>query len=105
MILIYHARLVTDGKVCTGYVVTHHDKIQEVAAGNPDGHLLEVCDTCVDANGAWLLPGVIDTHVHFREPGLTQKEDFGTGTMSALFGGVTGIIDMPNTKPPTVYLP
>ena len=104
MILIYHARLVTDGKVCTGYVVTHHDKIQEVAAGNPDGHLLEVCDTCVDANGAWLLPGVIDTHVHFREPGLTHKATIASESRAAVAGGVTSYVDMPNVVPPTVSL-
>ena len=49
-----------------------------------------------------ILPGAVDTHVHFREPGLTQKEDFGTGTASAAFGGVTTVLDMPNTRPPTI---
>lgn len=47
------------------------------------------------------LPGLIDAHVHFREPGYTQKEDFQTGTAAALAGGVTTILDMPNTLPPT----
>ena len=49
-----------------------------------------------------LLPGVIDTHVHMRDPGLTKKEDLYTGSVSAAFGGVTAFIDMPNTKPPTM---
>ncbi|MFP4545579.1 MAG: dihydroorotase [Methanomassiliicoccales archaeon] len=48
-----------------------------------------------------ILPGAIDPHVHMREPGLTHKEDFNTGTMAAVFGGVTCILDMPNTVPPT----
>lgn len=48
-----------------------------------------------------LLPGAIDLHTHMREPGAEFKEDFGTGTASAAFGGVTAIVDMPNTKPPT----
>jgi len=48
-----------------------------------------------------LLPGGIDIHVHFREPGMTHKEDFYTGSLSAAFGGITTFADMPNTKPPT----
>jgi dihydroorotase len=48
-----------------------------------------------------ILPGLIDTHVHFRDPGLTYKEDFRTGTMAAAAGGFTTVIDMPNTRPPT----
>ncbi len=51
-----------------------------------------------------LLPGGIDAHVHFRDPGLTHKEDFGTGTTAAAFGGVTCALDMPNTIPPTTSL-
>ncbi|MCK9323316.1 MAG: dihydroorotase family protein [Candidatus Methanomethylophilaceae archaeon] len=49
-----------------------------------------------------ILPGFMDPHVHFRDPGMTQKEDFGTGTMAAVHGGVTCVLDMPNTKPPAV---
>jgi dihydroorotase len=48
-----------------------------------------------------VLPGGIDAHVHFRDPGMTHKEDFGTGTMAASFGGITCVLDMPNTIPPT----
>lgn len=55
----------------------------------------------IDAKGNHILPGVIDGHVHFREPGLTYKEDFGTGSAAAVCGGVTMVIDMPNTVPPT----
>ena len=47
-----------------------------------------------------ILPGFVDPHVHFRDPGMTQKEDFSTGTLSAVHGGVTCVLDMPNTKPP-----
>jgi len=56
----------------------------------------------IDATGRHLLPGVIDAHVHFREPGLTHKEDFFTGTSAAACGGVTTVFDMPNTEPPTM---
>lgn len=56
----------------------------------------------VDCSGLHVLPGVIDTQVHFREPGLEHKEDMATGTAAAALGGVTAVFDMPNTKPPTV---
>ncbi|HUP82937.1 MAG TPA: dihydroorotase family protein [Candidatus Limnocylindria bacterium] len=55
----------------------------------------------IDATGLVALPGLIDGHVHFREPGLTHEETWLTGTRSAVFGGVTTVLDMPNTVPPT----
>ena len=55
----------------------------------------------IDCRGLHLLPGVIDTQVHFREPGLEHKEDIGTGTAAAALGGVTAVFEMPNTKPAT----
>ncbi|MEU8708601.1 dihydroorotase family protein [Streptomyces sp. NPDC048565] len=54
----------------------------------------------VDATGRWVLPGLIDSHVHFRTPGLTHKEDWPSGSRAAVAGGVTTVIDMPNTVPP-----
>lgn len=62
-------------------------------------------ETIVDARGLTVLPGVIDTQVHFREPGLEHKEDLGTGTAAAVLGGVTAIFEMPNTKPSTTGRP
>ena len=56
----------------------------------------------IDASGLLLLPGAVDCHVHFRDPGLTASEDFSTGSAAALSGGVTTVADMPNTVPPTV---
>lgn len=58
----------------------------------------------VDYGKRAILPGAIDIHVHFREPGHTQKEDITTGSTAAAFGGVTGYVDMPNTNPPTITL-
>lgn len=65
--------------------------------GNIDGGAAEV----IDCKGLHILPGVIDTQVHFREPGNTHKEDLNTGTLAALAGGVTGVFEMPNTNPLT----
>ncbi len=56
----------------------------------------------IDCRGLHILPGVIDTQVHFREPGLTHKEDLETGSRSAVMGGVTAVFEMPNTNPLTV---
>src|ERR1044072_5727364 len=55
----------------------------------------------IDCRGLHILPGVIDTQVHFREPGLTHKEDLESGSLSAVMGGVTGVFEMPNTHPLT----
>ena len=55
----------------------------------------------IDCRGLHLLPGVIDSHVHFREPGLTHKEDLESGSRGAVLGGVTAVFEMPNTDPLT----
>src|SRR3982750_1674634 len=55
----------------------------------------------IDCRGLHVLPGVIDSHVHMREPGLTHKEDLETGSRAAVLGGVTAVFDMPNTDPAT----
>lgn len=56
----------------------------------------------MDVTGLHVLPGVIDSQVHFREPGLEHKEDLATGTAGAALGGVTAVFEMPNTKPSTI---
>ena len=58
----------------------------------------------IDCRGLHILPGVIDTQVHFREPGLTHKEDLETGSRAAVLGGVTAVFEMPNTNPLTTSL-
>ncbi len=68
------------------------------AIGNLSGAEAE---TILDANGLSVLPGAIDTQVHFREPGMEHKEDLESGTRAAIFGGVTTVLEMPNTIPPT----
>jgi dihydroorotase len=67
----------------------------------PGGLGEETASDEIDAAGHFVLPGVIDGHVHFREPGLEHKEDWGSGSRSAVMGGVTMVLDMPNTLPPT----
>src|ERR1700741_4558685 len=99
----------------TADLVIHHGTVVTPDAAFPasvavkDGRLLAVGDAdatppaaeTLDARGLHVLPGAIDVHVHFRDPGYPHKEDFGTGTAAAAFGGVTTVVDMPNTGPPT----
>jgi len=79
---------------------------QRLALGIEDGTIVEIKKVIkgvrtIDFGGRLVMPGALDVHVHFREPGLTHKEDFLTGTTAAACGGVTCVLDMPNTKPPT----
>ncbi len=82
--------------------------IVQADIGVRDGRIAAIGDVGDDAAevilcaGLHVLPGVIDSQVHFREPGLEHKEDFGTGTAGAALGGVTAVFEMPNTKPSTV---
>ena len=94
--LIKNGRIVTSEKIIAGDIFIEDGKIKEI------GGINKSADETVDAKGKYILPGLIEVHGHMREPGLTHKEDVGTGTQAALAGGVTTIIDMPNTKPPTV---
>ncbi len=82
------------------------DGLRRTAVGIEEGRIVEVADDLqgnrvIDAGEAWVLPGAIDAHVHLRDPGFPRKETFRTGTESAAFGGVTAVLDMPNTDPPT----
>lgn len=105
MELIYNGTLVNDGTAAKGYVAIGNDGlIAEVGHGDPDGQLMLKADTATDVNGAWVMPGVIDEHVHFRDPGLTQKADIESESRAAVAGGVTSYMDMPNVVPPTVTL-
>ena len=100
--LIKGGTLVNEGKVFDGAIVVEEDKIRKIVAGNlmPESS----CDQIVDASGCFVLPGIIDDHVHFREPGLTAKADIETESCAAAAGGVTTYFDMPNTIPQTTTL-
>lgn len=91
--------IVTPAKIYQGEVIVQDGKIVEVREGFSSKGFgnLEV----IDLKGKYLLPGLIDVHVHFRTPGMTEKEDWTTGSKAALAGGVTTVLDMPNTVPPT----
>lgn len=100
-ILIRNALIVNEGRKFNGYVLISGQLIKAVGEGDiTPGDDVEV----VDATGLLLLPGVIDCHVHFREPGLTQKADLSTESSAAVAGGVTSFFEMPNTRPQTVSL-
>lgn len=100
--LIFGGKVVNEGKVLTASVVVDNDTITDIIEGTdtPRGSY----DQIVDATGCFVLPGVIDDHVHFRDPGLTQKADMQTESRAAAFGGVTSYLDMPNTKPQTTTI-
>lgn len=76
--------------------IRHGRVVEVVAAGERLGPAAEE----VDATGLVVMPGLVDAHVHLREPGMTEKEDFFSGTRAAAAGGVTTVVDMPNTVPP-----
>lgn len=100
--IIYNALLINEGEKFKGYVVTDGPVIASVGRGDAPADLIAACREAVDARGSYLLPGVIDDQVHFRDPGLVHKGDIATESIAAVAGGVTSFMDMPNTKPPTV---
>jgi dihydroorotase len=87
-------------------LVASHDGVSRVDLGIEGGRVVAVgvrlgpAETDIDARGLTVMPGLVDAHVHLREPGMTEKEDFHYGTRAAAAGGVTTVIDMPNTIPP-----
>ena len=96
--VLANATIVTAKSQFSGNVFVKNGKIVEVKKGALKKTKVEE----IDLKGLHLLPGLIDSHVHFRSPGMEHKEDWLTGSKAALAGGVTTVIDMPNTKPATV---
>ena len=97
-LLIKNCRILEKGKVFLKNILIKNGKIAKIA--NKE----QKADKIIDAKNNFVLPGIIDCHVHFREPGLTHKEDFLTGSMAAAKGGITTFLDMPNTIPPTATI-
>lgn len=96
-ILIQNAEVVNEGTCCPADVLIRHGRIDRI-----DGGIDVQADLVIDAKGKALLPGMIDCHVHFREPGLTHKGYMQSESRAAAAGGITSVMDMPNTSPPTV---
>jgi dihydroorotase len=95
--LIKNAQVVFPGSVSRVSVLIDGDKIADI-----DAPIQTTANETIDATGLYLMPGVIDDQVHFREPGLTHKEDLQHATRACAKGGVTTFLEMPNTKPATV---
>ncbi len=98
VLVIRDARLVNEDRITESDVLIRGGRIEQIGSGIaiPDGA------DVVDAGGRYLLPGMIDDQVHFREPGLTAKGDLATESAAAVAGGITSFMDMPNVRPATV---
>lgn len=97
-LLIKNGKIVNDGAIFEGDIYIENDIIKEISP------LISVKSSnvkVIDAEGNYILPGVIDDQVHFREPGLTHKGDIGSESKAAIAGGITSFIEMPNTNPQT----
>ncbi len=95
--LIKHARMVNEGQIQEVDVLIRQGRIAQIGTSITADHTMQVCD----AGGLYLLPGMIDDQVHFREPGFTHKADIATESRAALAGGITSFFEMPNTQPQT----
>ena len=92
--LIKNASIVNEGIIFTSDVLIEKDKIREISE-----NIETKADITIDATGKYLIPGVIDDQVHFREPGLTHKANIYTESKAAIAGGITSFMEMPNTNP------
>lgn len=95
-LVITNGKIVTPDSVFEGSIAIKDGKVFAVG----DARAMPSATETFDATGLHILPGAIDDHVHFRDPGLTHKEDWESGTAAAAFGGVTCVFEMPNTLPP-----
>lgn len=95
--LVKGGRIVNEGRVLDSSIVIEDRDIIDITSEQPEASFDEV----IDASGCYVLPGIIDDHVHFREPGLTAKADIDSESKAAAAGGVTSYFDMPNTVPQT----
>lgn len=96
--LIRHATLVNEGKRFCSDLLIEDGLIAQIAPSIEP----RAVDQVIDATGLWLLPGMIDDQVHFREPGLTQKADIASESRACAAGGITSFMEMPNTRPPAL---
>lgn len=102
--LIKNALIINEGERYTGSLLLVGERIADIYMGELPQEVEQSVSAVVDARGKWLIPGIIDDQVHFREPGLTHKGDIGSESAAAVAGGVTSFMDMPNTVPQTTTL-
>ncbi len=100
--LVVGGTIVNEGTARKGTIVVENDHIADIIYSERTHH--QQSRTTIDATGCLVLPGAIDTHVHFRQPGLTWKADIQSESQAAAVGGVTTYFDMPNTQPPTTTI-
>ncbi len=98
--LIHQALIINEGRSFTGSVLIEGNFITQIFENTVPQEVINESNV-LDATGKWLIPGAIDDHVHFREPGLTHKADLFSESRAALAGGVTSFMEMPNTIPQT----
>ena len=107
MILIKNAWIINEGKQYKASLLIGEERIQAIYPADLSGAYPEIIEKktdplqIIDAEGLWLLPGMIDDQVHFREPGLCHKADIYSESKAAIAGGITSFMDMPNTLPQT----
>lgn len=108
MLFLHNATIITSEKEAVGSVLIEDGKIKDIIYKEEDGYIPAVLDILksgpqvMELEGKCVMAGGIDAHVHFREPGLTHKADMETESRAAAAGGVTFVMDMPNTNPPTI---
>ena len=94
--LIKNCKIVTSEKIIEGNILIEDGIIKDLKP-----NLKSSSAETINAQGKYILPGLVEVHGHLREPGFEQKEDIPHGTRAGIAGGFTSVIDMPNTKPPT----
>ena len=102
--LIKGGQIVNEGRRFKGSIIIDDEQITEIIEGQESDAQLAGIDKVVDAADCYVLPGIIDTHVHFREPGMTEKADIDSESRAAAAGGVTSYLEMPNTAPQTTTI-
>ena len=100
--IIEGGTIVNEGRTFDGTLVIEDGNIIDITTDSPSS--TSTADNVIDATGCFILPGIIDDHVHFREPGLTEKADIESESRAAAAGGITSYFDMPNTNPQTTTL-
>lgn len=99
--LIIGGKIVNEGLISNASILISGEKIKEIFYNDiPDFYITN--SKIIDVKGKFIIPGIIDDHVHFREPGLTSKGDIASESCAAVAGGVTSFMDMPNTVPPAI---